>query len=105
MVSVRLSRDETIETLTKCLEHVECPCETKGCYLADQHDCKHQLLGNVLELLKEQEAVEPITMQRMDGNFSFFVPYYLCGNCRYELVGKDVMFCHHCGRSVKWNDV
>ena len=54
------------------------------------------------ELLKEQEPVEPIKMQRMDGNFSFFVPYFLCGNCRYELVGKDVMFCHHCGQAVKW---
>ena len=52
--------------------------------------------------LKEQEAVEPIKMQRMDGDFSFFVPYYLCGNCRYELVGKDVMFCSHCGQEVKW---
>ena len=51
--------------------------------------------------LKEQEAVEPIEMQRMDDNFSFFVPYFLCGNCRYELIGKDVMFCSHCGRSVK----
>lgn len=55
-------------------------------------------------LLKEQEAVGTIKMQRMDDNFSFFVTYYLCGNCRYELVGKDVMFCHHCGRAVKWND-
>lgn len=55
-------------------------------------------------MLKEQEAVEPIKMQRMDDNFSFFVPYFLCGNCRYELEGKDVMFCAHCGRKVKWND-
>ena len=61
-------------------------------------------IADALAILKEQEAVEPIKMQRMDGNFSFFVPYYLCGNCRYELVGKDVMFCHHCGRSVKWNE-
>lgn len=55
-------------------------------------------------MLKEQEAVKPIKMQRMDNNFSFFVPYFLCGNCRYELEGKDVMFCAHCGRPVKWDD-
>lgn len=55
-------------------------------------------------MLKEQEAVKPTAMQRMDENFSFFVPYYLCGNCRYELVGENVMFCAHCGRKVKWND-
>lgn len=60
------------------------------------------LVRDAIALLKEQEAVEPIKMQRMDGNFSFFVPYYLCGNCRYELVGKDMMFCSHCGRAVKW---
>jgi len=64
-------------------------------------ECTEGLKNDILAMLKEQEAVEPITMQRMDGNFSFFVPYYLCGNCRYELVGKDVMFCSHCGQAVK----
>lgn len=56
-----------------------------------------------LALLKENGAVEPIKMQRMD-DFSYFVSYFLCGNCRYELEGKDVMFCAHCGRPVKWDD-
>jgi len=60
------------------------------------------IFADAIAMLKEQEAVEPIKMQRMDGNFSFFVPYFLCGNCRYELIGKDVMFCSHCGKKVKW---
>lgn len=60
-----------------------------------------KVVDSAVNLLKEQEAVEPIKMQRMD-NFSYFVSYFLCGNCRYELEGKDVMFCSHCGREVKW---
>ena len=63
------------------------------------------MVADAITMLKEQEAVEPIKMQRMDSNFSFFVPYFLCGNCRYELVGKDVMFCSHCGQAVKWNEI
>lgn len=69
----------------------------------DYYDA-YKTVDDALALLKEQEAVEPIKMQRMDNNFSFFVPYFLCGNCRYELVGEDVMFCAHCGRKVKWDD-
>ena len=57
----------------------------------------------ILALLKDKDAVEPIKMQRMD-DFSYYVSYFLCGNCRYELEGKDVMFCAHCGKMVKWND-
>ena len=76
--------------------------QCNDCPYTGDEMCAENLVNDALSLLKEQEAVEPIKMQRMDGNFSFFVPYYLCGNCRYELVGKDVMFCHHCGRSVKW---
>ena len=73
-------------------------------YKLSLNGLKDKALIDALAMLKEQEAVEPITMQRVDGNFSFFVPYYLCGNCRYELVGKDVMFCSHCGQAVKWDE-
>ena len=91
----------------KVIEGLE-TCTAKPCYCRDcpyQTECaldSQQLMKDALILLKEQEAVKPITMQRMDGNFSFFVPYFLCGNCRYELAGKDVMFCSHCGKAVKW---
>lgn len=98
-----IDREKVIKALEKCKR-----CNCDDC--TEEHashcpwDCiaYDELVSLALSLLKEQDAVEPIKMQRMDGNFSFFVPYYLCGNCRYELVGKDVMFCSHCGRSVKW---
>lgn len=87
---------ETIlETLQKALDNAE----IDGTIYAE---IRRPIVYYIINLLKEQESVEPIAMQRMDGNFSFFVPYFLCGNCRYELIGKDVMYCSHCGRSVKW---
>ena len=94
-----MDREKVIKAVDSCFD-----------YWLDQHryldplelEPVRQRKAEALALLKEQEAVEPIKMQRMDDNFSFFVPYYLCGNCKYELVGKDVMFCSHCGKSVKW---
>ena len=93
-------REKVIKGLEHCANEADC----RGCVYQEQMkgrsdgcDCMREALA----MLKEQEAVKPIKMQRMD-NFSYFVSYFLCGNCRYELVGKDVMFCSHCGRSVKW---
>ena len=87
--------ESTMPDRKKVIEGLE-TCTAKPCYCRDcpyQTECaldSQQLMKDALILLKEQEAVKPITMQRMDGNFSFFVPYFLCGNCRYELAGKDV---------------
>ena len=64
--------------------------------------CKQQLCGDALELLKEQEAVEPD--KDSEGTCS-------CGNCGetvgYYPVGcntpnKFCKFCPECGKSVKW---
>ena len=90
---------ETIRRLEKIAIHaVHCAGEPSFVMSLDDGIAIHE----AIDLMKKQEPVEPIKMQRMDDNFSFFVPYFLCGNCRYELVGKDVMFCSHCGRPVKW---
>lgn len=60
-----------------------------------------ELLKDVRELLKEQEAVEPYQHDAV----------WLCGNCEKEVVGWDddidgkeyrYPFCRKCGRSVKW---
>lgn len=52
---VKLSKDEIIDTLGKCLLNVTCPCEQDGCYLANHHDCREQLFDNVVAMLKENE--------------------------------------------------
>lgn len=96
-----VDREKVIKALECCAYKqncIECP------YYKGNSTCMDDKDKDALDLLKEQEAVVPIKMQRMDSNFSFFVPYFLCGNCRYELVGEDVMFCSHCGREVKWDD-
>ena len=50
---------------------------------------------DALELLKEQEPVEP---KRIDGKRNYFIK---CGNCNYDLV-TGFQFCPHCGQAVKW---
>lgn len=94
------------EKVIKGIEHCDFgnygSCYENECPYYQSNDCTDELKNDILALLKEQKAVEPIKMQRMDSNFSFFVPYFLCGKCRYELIGKDVMFCSHCGQAVKW---
>lgn len=55
------------------------------------------MLSDALELLKEQEAVEPII-----GSYG----NKRCGVCRNKLqsiADKDI-FCCKCGRKVKWDD-
>lgn len=49
----------------------------------------------MLELLKEQEAVEPITV----GND---YRQWRCPKCRDRLRYRLDKFCPHCGREVKW---
>ena len=49
------------------------------------------------ELLKDQEAVEPIPYHRSDGT----IFKYECRQCRTKIFKMD-LFCRHCGRSVKW---
>ena len=55
----------------------------------------------ILELLKEQEAIVPKLIK--------MYPYdiYECGNCKHRSVGsKDykAKYCPECGRKVKWDD-
>lgn len=47
---------------------------------------------SALELLKEQEAVEPLSDPYV---------YWRCGSCGRE-IGFKHNFCEWCGRSVKW---
>lgn len=67
--------------------------------------CRDELLMDVLTLLKEQEAVEPVVD----------IDTWKCGNCGYtlehqKLFGDNVLFheqydyCPGCGKKVKWND-
>jgi len=61
-----------------------------------------ECIEDILELMKEQEAVEPYQHDAV----------WICGNCDKEEVGWDdpitgeeirYPFCRECGRSVKWD--
>lgn len=68
-------------------------------YDAMDSDCSALMSMDVLELLKEQEAVEPVLMR--EGRNEYYNDY-VCPECDNELVfGQN--FCSECGRQVKWD--
>ena len=95
-----IDREKVIKGLEVCVDRepgkydcYECPYEIDGNY------CEINLTKDVLALLKEQDAVEPINSY---GTFR-------CGNCR-NIVGYNDghwhgyqnNFCSKCGKAVKW---
>ena len=52
---------------------------------------KSNLIRNTLELLKEQEEVEPLSEHRL----------FICSVCKNSL-SRGQKYCHECGRKVKW---
>ena len=78
----------------------------RECTYRGEMNCSIQLIANALELLKEQDAVEPIRSKDAD--------VWYCGNCD-EIVGEETLtmggiqevrhnYCPECGRKVKWDD-
>lgn len=61
--------------------------------------CMHRLITDVFAILKEQEAIEPISYHRSDGT----IFKYECRQCRTKIFKMD-LFCRHCGQKVKWNE-
>jgi len=57
-----------------------------------------QLKRDALELLKEQEPVEPTREVNENGQI------LSCGNCRAWFIVQKQKYCHECGRKVKWDD-
>jgi len=55
----------------------------------------------ILTLLKEQAAVEPVTESSVyDPDTWFFV----CGSCKKSVIDRGDKFCRLCGKAVKWDD-
>lgn len=90
-----INRNEVIQWLKNCVYDMpychECP--------YNYHvDCKHFLMKDVFELLKEQESVEPTRKVDEHGQM------LLCGNCGAWLVVRKQKYCHNCGGAVKWDE-
>ena len=52
----------------------------------------------IIALLKEQEAVEPIPYHRSDGT----IFKYECRKCRTKIFNMD-LFCRRCGHPIDWS--
>ena len=104
------------ENLKKVINGLECcmsgqpdglGCSRVPCPYNQFEDCEGILHRDALALLKEQEPIEPVKVNRYmetDENGDWFSPEtYDCGYCGVELHGK-ANYCHLCGRAVKWGD-
>lgn len=61
-----------------------------------QHaDFYARTMEKAIQLLKEQEAVEPVSLSNRR---------YACGNCGNSLWVSGQRFCASCGRKVKWDE-
>ena len=97
-------REKVIKGLQCCKspnDHEHCPYNTGVHY----NVCTYRLLSDALELLKEQEPVEP----KLVG-----VNTWTCGECgaligfeEFAQSGLELVkykFCSECGRKVKWDE-
>lgn len=74
--------------------------EYKVCYQGDEEDTYNRFLvaNNALNLLKQQEAVEPEVevMNEIDR-------LYRCPKCHKCFFYKKQKYCDQCGQAVKWD--
>ena len=94
-------QEETINVLTDTIQQLNQHIKDLSEYMTPYGMVKD--VKAYCELLKEQEAVEPVLEQDS----------MVCGNCGHEviwqrLLGDDVWsdeyleYCPHCGQAVKW---
>ena len=63
-------------------------------------DCVHRVSADALELLKEQEPVEPKVEPGLVPPFKV----YSCGHCDTVFLLRRQKYCAMCGRAVKWDE-
>ena len=91
-------REKVIKGLEHCSEDgcEGCPYEP-DCLMADGFS---ELARDAMELLKEQETVEPERrFLRPDKHFDT----YRCKSCDFMHLRYGQQFCGGCGRKVKWD--
>lgn len=91
-------REKVIKGLEHCDFGVSSTCYEKECPYYQSHDCTDELKNDILVLLKEQEAVEPIL--KREGRNKYY-NYYVCPCCDEEVV-YDQNYCSECGAKFMW---
>jgi hypothetical protein len=66
---------------TSCVD--DCPYYGNG--------CARKLKEDALDMMKEQEAIKPITEHKL----------FLCPVCKNTLF-REQKFCHECGKRIEW---
>lgn len=90
------------EKVIKGLEHCEIGSGDR-CYETEcpyyEQECTESLKNDILELLKELEAVKPRSVSHHGANPQI---QHFCGNCNAILFRHKQKYCFNCGRPVKW---
>lgn len=94
-----IDREKVFDGL-KCLADGDACCHSDCHYFDDRvtTSCFQRMAQDALELLKEQEAVEPIL--KREGRNKYY-NYYVCPRCNEEVV-YDQNYCPECGAKFMW---
>ena len=90
-------REKVIYSIERCICRVPDAC--RDCAYDAEHpypECEYTLLQDALELLKEQEPVDPAIGGNQNSCW-----YFICPRCQLA-IDKGDQYCRHCGRAVKW---
>lgn len=97
-----VDREKVFDALRNCLAEPKCgDCPWEDCerFGHKRTDVPVTLLMDVLELLRDQEPIEPIVerVNELDR-------LYRCGGCGAYVLFRKQRYCHACGKKVKWDD-
>lgn len=96
-----MNRNKVFDAFRNCITEPKCRnCPWEQCEQFNQKkvEIPVTLALDVINLLKEREAVKPKSKVRHGANAQI---QHFCGNCNSMLHGKP-KFCSECGKGVLW---
>lgn len=93
-----IDREKVIKGLEYHLSEITIGKKCFQCPYFGDNPCEQILIASALELLKEQEPIEPKRTVDEHGQV------LSCGNCGEWFEVQSQKYCHECGRAVKWDE-
>lgn len=93
-----IDREKVLSGLKSCADRTGALCRTCPYDFVHNENCMGDMARDALELLKKQEAVEPIL--KREGRNKYY-NYYVCPRCDEEVV-YDQNYCPECGAKFMW---
>jgi len=91
-----VDRQKAIEAFIRC--GTPGACSDKCAYFSEGFNCYRAMKHDLLELLKEQGAVEPeVQIQNEIDRI------YRCPKCHKAFFYMNQRYCDYCGQAVKWD--